>query len=527
VASDAPRRPSKPDTTVLREELRALQRELAHLRERLAGAELRSAHLGADARFRKLLENLPRIAVQGYGPDGTVHFWNQANETVYGYTAEEAMGRDLVELIIPPEMRDMVRACTDRAAAGEEMPPAGEFDLLRKDGSRVPVFSSHAVLRAPGREPELFCIDVDLTEVRRAQAALRESEKKYRTLVETSPDAIFMLDREARVLFANQRALGYLDRPVEQVTGRLLRELLDENRARQALFLIRRVFAERRSFQEEGTTQDRDGARRDLSIILAPVPGEDGEVEAVMGLARDITERKRAEEKLLRFQKELRSLASEAALAEERERHRIAAEFHEEIGQTLAVAKVRLGGILQEAPAGLRPSLEEVRGLMEQTIQDLRVAIFQLSPPILYEVGFESAVEWLLEQLQAHHDVETAFEDDGRDKPLAEDVRVALFQAVREALANVAKHARARRVRVTLRREGDALCTVVRDDGVGFDPAGLEQAHRDLRGYGLFSIRERLLHLGGAMELDTAPGAGTTLALRVPLQEPGAGESKA
>ncbi len=127
----------------------------------------------SEARFRNLLQCLPNIAVQGYGPDGTVHYWNRANEKIYGYTEEEALGRNILDLIIPPEMRDDVRQAIRTGAETGDMPPAAELLLMRKDGSRVPVFSSHAVVMRAGCEPELFCIDIDFSELKKAESVLR------------------------------------------------------------------------------------------------------------------------------------------------------------------------------------------------------------------------------------------------------------------------------------------------------------------------------------------------------------------
>ncbi len=135
-------------------------------------------------RFRRLLESVPTVAVQGYGMDGTTHYWNKASETLYGYTAQEAIGRNLLDLIIPPEMRRSVEQAIEQMAETGAPIPAAELTLMRKDGSRVSVFSSHAVVHMPGSAPELFCIDVDLTERKRIEHALRDSERRFRALFE-------------------------------------------------------------------------------------------------------------------------------------------------------------------------------------------------------------------------------------------------------------------------------------------------------------------------------------------------------
>ncbi len=134
----------------------------------------------SEERFQSILQNVPEVAVQGYAPDGTTKYWNHASEILYGYSAEEAIGRNLLDLIIPPEMRSEVELAKKQMTDTGQPIPSSELSLMRKDGSRVAVFSSHAVVRIPGQEPELFCLDVDLTERKRAEdvltARLRLSE---------------------------------------------------------------------------------------------------------------------------------------------------------------------------------------------------------------------------------------------------------------------------------------------------------------------------------------------------------------
>jgi diguanylate cyclase (GGDEF)-like protein/PAS domain S-box-containing protein len=131
----------------------------------------------SEERFRAVLQQVATVSVQGYAPDGTTRYWNGASERIYGYTAQEAIGRNLLDLIIPPEMRDgVVQAIRQMAATGQPI-PAAELSLMRKDGSRVAVYSSHAIIAGPGRAQELFCLDIDLTERKLAEDELRRAKE--------------------------------------------------------------------------------------------------------------------------------------------------------------------------------------------------------------------------------------------------------------------------------------------------------------------------------------------------------------
>ncbi|WP_430931994.1 PAS domain-containing sensor histidine kinase [Saccharicrinis sp. 156] len=134
----------------------------------------------SEARFRCLLQDIENISVQGYGPDGTTQYWNRASEKLYGYSAQEAIGKNVVDLIIPPELKDFVnKAIKEMAVSGQPI-PAAELSLLRKDGSRVSVFSNHSIINIPGRKQELFCIDIDLTKLKQTEKELLQAEENER-----------------------------------------------------------------------------------------------------------------------------------------------------------------------------------------------------------------------------------------------------------------------------------------------------------------------------------------------------------
>ncbi len=237
-------------------------------------------------------------------------------------------------------------------------------------------------------------------------------------------------------------------------------------------------------------------------------------LEAIAERVGRIVEHERADAKVLEYQAKLRSLASELALTEERERRRIAVDLHDRIGHGLAIAKVKLAGLRENCS---ECGLDEVLSLMDQTIQDARSLTFELSPPVLHELGFESALEWLVNQLAEDHGINAELTMDRRPKPLAEDTRIVLFQAVRELLANIIKHAQAKKVEVFVKRAGEQIKIVVEDDGVGFDFSEVRARRNKAGGFGLFSISERLNHLGGKLEILSEFGHGTSITLAAPL----------
>ena len=239
-------------------------------------------------------------------------------------------------------------------------------------------------------------------------------------------------------------------------------------------------------------------------------------------LNREVLQRKKAEEQLASYQADLRSLASQLTLAEERERRRLAVHLHDQIGQNLALSHIKLEelriSLAEVGSARLVGEVDYLARLLEQTIKETQSLTFKISPPILYELGLEAALECLADQFSQQHGLLTYFETDRQPKPVDENLKVLLFQAAQELLVNVVKHAQARSLKISMWREDNLLRLGVEDDGVGFNPLVHRHPQGKGGGFGLFSIKERLRPLGGNLEVKSEPGAGTEVVLSVPLQ---------
>lgn len=224
-------------------------------------------------------------------------------------------------------------------------------------------------------------------------------------------------------------------------------------------------------------------------------------------------------EKSISYQKHLKSLASSLSLAEERERRHVAENLHDSIGQSLIVIKMKLEELRElKSFKGVNSILDDSEDLLEKTIQKVRSMTFELSPPILYTLGLESAIEWLIEHYQKQHSIVIDFVSDKQDKPLDNDMRAILYKSVRELLFNIVKHAKAHLITVSIKRVDSYLKINIIDDGVGFNSNNVSLSMTNTGGFGLFNIRERLEHLGGHMWIKSKPGSGTQVTLEVPLK---------
>jgi len=533
------------------------------LRKKLAQLlQLQGSLQESEARFRNLLEYVPGVAVQGYGTDGIVRYWNRASEELFGYRPIEAVGKNFRDLIFPVDLRQMFDQGLElgaQATRSGEFMSSGEYSLLTKNGSRVPVHIIHTVVCLDDSEPIMFCLAVDLRERKqveeelrkyrdhleklveertaeltltnlqlqdeigerlRTEGALRESEMRFRTVFEGAPVGISLLSLDKDILDANLATTKMLGYTVLELRRLGLQRILHPEYLTTVNILFEEMLrGERDFFQREGRYLRKNGAWMWGSSHSSVIRDAQGKPQFVVSMVADITQEKEAQAEISAYQERLRDLASELSLTEERERRRLAADLHDHIGQILALAQIKLGALRQEASSPeSQAAIKEVRECISQAIYYTRSLTFELGLPILYDLGLEAALEWLGEQLHEQHDLEIQVHREQKTRPLGEAARVLVFRVVRELLTNVIKHAQAHHVDVVIANEGPFLNIKVADDGVGFDMGEPGIRSGKSPGYGLFSIRERLSSLGGHLQISSRPGRGTEVTITVPLE---------
>lgn len=227
-----------------------------------------------------------------------------------------------------------------------------------------------------------------------------------------------------------------------------------------------------------------------------------------------------AEENLMAHQEQLRSLSSQIVLTEERERRKIAVDLHDRIGHALSDIMLRLGSFRQTLRSSESLScIDEISRIVEQCSEDTHSLTFDISPPILYDLGLEAALDWLADQTRFKHNIHLDFRDDEKPKPLAESDRILLFQAARELVFNMAKHSKASSGTLSISRKGPEIHLIIEDDGIGFSPEEWGYQQKKHGGFGLFSIKERLEQQKGRLLVESKVGSGTRMIMILPLAD--------
>jgi PAS domain S-box-containing protein len=496
-------------TADLAQTVEKLQKEIAEHKKAEDGLQ------ASEERFHSLFEQaVDAIVVFDTQTGEMVEFNDKACEML-GYSREEFANLTLKD-IEAIESEEEVTAHADKAA--RQNGDIFETKQRKKDGTLCDILVSAQPITIAGKQ-YIQAIWRDISERKHAEESLRNAEERFRTVFENTIVGLYRTTPDGRILLANPalvKMMGYQSFE-ELVQLNLEKEGVDSSTPRS--IFKQRIEKEGKVIGLESVWIRRDGTKLFVSESAFAVRDDNGNILYYEGTAQDITERKKAEEKLLLYQQQLRSLASQLSLAEEQLRRRIATELHDHISQNLAISKIKLESLIDPAKPDLAKSLNEIIDMIAQTIDVTRSLTFEVSPPVLYELGFEAAIGWLAKQTKQRFGLDVEFTDDGKPKPLDTDIRVLLFQAVRELLVNVVKHANARKAKISTRKSNDRIRITVEDDGVGFDVSSTITNAGDYTkgGFGLFNIRERLDHIGGSVDIRSRPGRGTRVTLTAPI----------
>jgi PAS domain S-box-containing protein len=466
----------------------------------------------AQDRLGTLLSDLPTfLYVLRYVNGAFENAWIGSNIAhLVGYTSEEAVQPGWWTSGLHPDDREATLAAQEKIGCEGRL--THEYRFRHKDGSYRWIRDELRVVRDDAGAPrEAVGAWFDITDLKRTEAALRDSEARYKALVRAASDAVWHITpdpgtRAERLAwwhdFTGQTAeqsdqWGWLDvvHPDDRARSRAAWE---------------HALAERVPYELEFRIRHRSGDYRHIAARGVPVGG--GPEPEWIGTFADITDRRRAEAALKASEERLRFLSRRLLDVQEQERRHLARELHDEIGQLLTGLKLQLDaaerGPIAEAVTRLAQARDAARDLTEQ----VRELSLRLRPSMLDDLGLVPAVRWLAERVAAQTRVTVEIHPAGCDRRFPPEVETAAYRIVQEALTNVARHAGTTTAEVTLSCPDDVLTLTVTDRGAGFDVSAVGPVTSGLSG-----MRERAALLCGGVTVTSAPGAGTTVTATLPL----------
>ena len=469
----------------------------------------------SEAKFRTLAETTPS-AIIVYGDHDRIRYVNPGAESMSGYSRSDLLQMSIVDLI-HPDFTTLVNA-----VLVEQRPERGslraELRLLRRGGEERWVDWSAGAIDFEGR-PAIIVTAFDITERKRAEEALRQSEERYRLIVENQTEFIVKWLPDGTRTFVNESYCRYFGVSEDECVGTSFMPL---------------VFPEFRDYVRRLTGALTPDAPEYTDEHLSFVPGgqrwqqwtnrgifdASGNLVELLSSGRDITDRKLAEEREKESRRQLRALSAHLQSVREEERTRIAREIHDELGQALTGLKMDLSfvqsGVGKAADPGLARLVERTTSmsrLIDSTIQTVRRIATQLRPGILDDLGLVAALEWQAQDFQSRTGIVCRFKSDLEHLDLDRDRSTAAFRIFQETLTNIARHSGANAVDVNLRHSDGEVVLHVMDNGKGILEADISGGGS----LGILGMRERAHELGGELKIDGDQGKGTTVTLRIPL----------
>lgn len=462
------------------------------------------------ARLEELTLTLDLAQAMVWKPDGTITYWSQGAAAMYGWTAEEAVGRvshELLKTVFPAPL-ETIQAALFSAGRWE-----GELRHHRRDGTPVAV-ASHWALHydSGGQARSIVEVDSDISEQKRVERELRASEERLELAQEAAGIGAWDWDIAAREIhrFGAWKSLYGLTRtdlypPLEEWVSLIHAE--DRERVREEL---QGALDGLRPYDTEFRVVNPDGAVRWLMGKGKVYRDGGGRAVRMLGVNMDVTDRKTAAE-------QLRALSASLISAQEEERRRISREIHDDLTQRLGLMAIDLGRLAADGAASLHARQEDLRILQERAVEAAELSrhiAHELHPSILDDLGIEMALRSYCEEFARREEIEVEFTSSHLPPAVKRETASCLYAVAREGLQNVSKHARATRVAVVLAGGEGAVRLTISDNGIGFAPeAG------SAFGLGCVNMRERVRWVRGTFSLESRPGAGTRLAVEAPVAE--------
>ncbi len=345
---------------------------------------------------------------------------------------------------------------------------------------------------------------------------LQEAQRLSSLVLRFSPALIVAIDGKGKVISFNQS--------IERLSGLSASEVVGQGADQFAFLPVLASNGRARSSSESGmgptlfqsTTviECPDGTQRLIEWQIGTALTERGEVESTIATGIDVTE--------LNFtQERLKALTVNLSSAEEQERKRIAEELHDRIGETLIESTQHIEDLKEKLSApDARRALDELGRNIQRFLKGARSLIFELIPPVLYDIGLAAAVDSFAAHCRKHYHIDVKMVDDGADKDLEPDVAAFAYKAVRELVLNVVRHAAADEAAIKLSRSGDDLQIVVEDNGSGFEhlPSVRNEKAQSLKGFGLFNIKTQAEYYGGSLTINEGREQGGSVCITVPLR---------
>jgi PAS domain S-box-containing protein len=499
----------------------AVQRAMREAEERRERRQAEALLRESEEKYRLLVKNLPAVVYKGY-VDCAVDFIDEKVQELTRYPKVEFDTRRMKwNDVLLAEDHSQFKAAFQKGLKGSGS-YIREYRIRRKDDEVIWIQDRGQIICGPGgRVDYISGVFFDITEHRRAEEALQESEARFASFMRHSPGTAVMRDFKGRYLFANEAWERLQRRTRRDWEGKSIAEVWPPHIAARFYEGDFQVITQGKTVQTIEEIPQEDGIHNWL-VTKFPIQDQNGQPNLIGEVGLDITLRRRAEEALRESEQRLRFLTSQLLSAQERERKRISMELHDELGQSLAVLKLQIRAIergLGDDQQDLKAACVELLIYLDGVIDDIRRLSRDLSPSILEDLGLQSALKFLIDEFSKHYTVCQVFEVEDLDQLFPAEAQIIIYRIFQECLTNIAKHAGATEVSIAIKEQDDLISLMIEDNGAGFDSASVLARRGAGRGLGLAALDERARMLGGILEVRSQPGDGARVTLVIPVDQ--------
>ena len=472
-------------------------------------------------RLNKSITQTAADAIISANSDGIILSWNKAAERIFGYSSEEMINKNLSN-ILPEQFKVGHHTALKRLnnmIAEQLSGMTRELTALRRDRTKFPIELSISSWEANNQKYYTGIIR-DITKRKKFITDLMEREEKYRTLtqnlnvgvyrstpgkngifVEVNPAFLKIFEFRSKDELERYKAVDFYSNPLDR--NNIEEQLLSKG------FLI----------NEEVKLRKKDGTRFSASISATAAKDDSGKIIHYDGIIEDITVQRKIREDILTYQSNLKSLANKLVVTEEEAKRSCAITLHDTIGQLLIALKYKISELNRKVEKSEHKKLiSETSNILQDAINETRNITYELSPPVLYELGLVPAISWKLDEIEKSNKIKTSLTDQSKSYDLDEKEQIIIYRSINELLQNVIKHSKAESVNVSFKLLPNNFRITIKDNGVGFNLDATRAKAISQKKFGLFSIMERIRYFGGELNINAVPTIGTEAVINLPIK---------
>ncbi len=465
-----------------------------------------------------ILESSITISIITSDLSGIIKYWNSGSENLFGYKANEAIGKKLVGLIIKEEDKVTRSKFFNLSVVAQEQKRTQSTEVLfyHKNGKQLWVnLTISPIIDENGEVVGLSSIGEDITQRKITELALIQNEEMFRNVWENSADGMRLIDDNAQIKLVNRAFCDLVEMPYERLVGQHYNVCYFEKNESDIQRFRENLVRNQIPTRQITTIKLWNGKEIPVEISNSFIDLQDNK-RVLLSIFRDISEQKEYERKIRVSEEKYRRLALHLQTIREQERSKIAQDIHDHLGQQLTALYFEISSIRTMrswSKKSIEQRLDGINKLIDQLIESVQRISAELRPAILDDLGLIPAIEWEISAFQKRTGIEANLRKNVHDINVSKSISTIVYRILQEALTNVARHSKATKVKVELNLQNGDFKMVIKDNGIGFS----DEKFSDPNSIGLIGMKERAYSLKGDLKIESIPKKGTSIILTIPI----------